>query len=191
MAIFTQLGHQLHRSAQPAIREPDRCRLLPSMSVPPSSAASPDKVLLACAGAGLAAASQAHRWGGLIPAGLLAVAIGAVPRHVARPLAAPAQAVGAVAAVVPILQPKGWCGRQADAGLLAARVGSRVVAGQCKAALARMGPAPICLVPFPLFHPSHRTWAQRKHDRSLASAEQSRAKWPLPPHLKQRTPASS
>lgn len=41
------------------------------------------------------------------------------------------------------------------------------------------------------FSAQHLTSAHKKQERSLASAMQSRAKCPLPPHLKHRSPASS
>lgn len=68
---------------------------------------SPDKVLFSSAGAGLPAAAQANGRACFFPAALLAVAVGAVTRHVAWPLAAPAQAVGTVPRIVTILQRKG------------------------------------------------------------------------------------
>jgi len=73
----------------------------------PAPTSSPHIVLRPSAWTAIAAAAQAHHRACLIPAGLLAVAIGAVARHVPGPLAAPAQAVGAVAAVVSKLQPAG------------------------------------------------------------------------------------
>lgn len=68
-----------------------------------ASALRPDKVLFSSAGAGLPAAAQANGRACLFPAALLAVAVGAVTRHVAWPLAAPAQAVGTVPRIVTIL----------------------------------------------------------------------------------------